>query len=130
MKPHELADSIMSQMNFDFNDLHKLSISWNNGKLEYYQLHKVTLGQQQWHDCKTIKDVETKYGNLSHTPHPFNVSKGSVSFAYYIKPCNDIIDLKSEIITGIYNCIKYYEAQLESELEQTKESLKLINKQY
>ncbi len=129
MKPHELADITISKIEFNSNDSYQLTISWNNGKLEYCHLFKVKFNTGQWFDCKTIKDIETKYGGL-HKPHMSSMSHGSLTTSYYIKPCSNRIKLNSEVIAGIYDCIKYYEWQLEGELKESKDSLKLIKEQY
>lgn len=129
MKPHELADTLISSLikNFDLDNYCKLTIGWNHGELECSLLTKVKFG-----------DKKTEY-HSTHNENDFagveipllnSWSLGCLRLDYFIRPCDNMNNLRLTIVSAIYDCIKKYEAQLESELEKTKESLKLINEQY
>lgn len=130
MKPKELASSIIALSNigldFNSNNYYKLSIGWNYGVLECSLLSKVRFGDKktEYHSTNSEKDlcaIEEPILNSS--------SHGCKRLDYFIRPSNNIDVFHSKVVDGIYACIKVYEKQLKSELDQTLKSIALIKSQ-
>lgn len=129
MKPHELANAIIAKANFNQNDCYELSMLWNDGKLQYCHLHKIIFKKSHFFNCENLSDIE-KYKGKFHVPHQQSWSIGCLGVSLYVYPQRNIDTFNSKVVSGIYDCIKMYEYQLEKELDNTKKSLKLIKEQY
>lgn len=128
MKPKELATSMMalSHIEFNSNDYYKLTIGWNDGVLECSLLSKVRFGDKksEYHSIHNESELRG-----IHTPLLSSASHGCHRFDYFIKPSHNIDVFHSKVVDGISACIKVYEKQLKSELDQTLKSIQLIKSQ-
>lgn len=130
MKPNELASAIIKSSNtsldFNSNNYYKLTIGWNDGVLEWGSISKVMFGDKktEYHSTQSEKD-------LAGVEEPLIVSSshGCKTLNYFIRPSHNIGVFHTKVIDGIRACIKVYEKQLKSELDQTLKSIALIKQQ-
>ena len=131
MKPKELATSMiaLSHIEFNSNDYYKLMIGWDNGVLECSLLSKVRFGDKktEYHSILNEKDFDLRGG--VETPLLSSSSHGSKRLDYIIRPSHNIDIFHSKVVDGINRCIKVYEKQLKTELDQTLKSIALIKQQ-
>jgi len=130
MKPKELASAIMASSNisldYNSNSYYKLSIGWNDGVLECNMLNKVRFGDKKTEYHSTLSENDLKG---IETPIQSSSSHGCREFDYFIRPSHNIDVFYTKVVDGICACIKVYEKQLKSELDQTLKSISLIKAQ-
>lgn len=128
MKPSELATSMiaLSHIEFNSNDYYKLSIGWEHGVLECRLLSKVRFGDKktEYHSTHSEKDFRAV-----EEPMLSSSSHGCKRLDYIIRPSHNIDVFHTKVVDGIRACMKVYEKQLKSELDQTLKSIALIKQQ-